>query len=547
MHPFKYSLKTQIIIICVLTVFILGAIFSFLSSSIFSQYYIDTIAYKHIKTYQNIVRNEPDLYNAANKINQILSGYILSLDNEGNLVESYSYITLKLNSGDYILQNYVPNLEVGIDISFNHKANIITALKTESNSYFFSSNLTPYEEKIIEIIVPENANYLYNQAHLEINYFDVLDETFTIRDNTSYFIDYDNPNYLYILNEADKTLGIIPLNEIVNLTGSIAKYLTFFYTMVLIILSLVIYYSFNQLFISPLHEISIVLKDMQYLSFNYSVPAFFNPEINEVAIATNNLKNKMKQIMKELNDKNHEITQYSIMQSKEFEATKELISALSHEVKTPLHVMQATIQAILDGIFTGDEVNEELENVLIEIEKTNDLMKEILEVFKVQRNQKQQNLEVINLCRFVEENTKELLPLINKHNHHLHLNIAKTDIFIKCNKNDMKRCLSNVILNAIVYSPDNSDITINISVFKLNYIVEVINSNVTINQEDLSKIFDPFYQVDKSRTKTDHKGNGLGLYLVKQVMENHKFEYGMENTNNGVKFYFIIPRTKQEG
>ena len=106
----------------------------------------------------------------------------------------------------------------------------------------------------------------------------------------------------------------------------------------------------------------------------------------------------------------------------------------------------------------------------------------------------------------------------------------------KVDKDKLVMAIKNLVINAIVHSPENSKIYINLE----NKTLEIINTGINIPREDMENIFKPFYRIDKSRTKNDDFGNGLGLYITNEIITKHDFFLGVENVENGVKFYIIF-------
>ena len=106
----------------------------------------------------------------------------------------------------------------------------------------------------------------------------------------------------------------------------------------------------------------------------------------------------------------------------------------------------------------------------------------------------------------------------------------------------MERALQNILINAIRYSPNGEEINISLSNEKNTNIVfcKIENTGVTIPEEEISHLFEAFYRVDASRNRNTG-GTGLGLYIVRKIMEMHHAKYSITNTSNGVMFWFELP------
>lgn len=124
--------------------------------------------------------------------------------------------------------------------------------------------------------------------------------------------------------------------------------------------------------------------------------------------------------------------------------------------------------------------------------------------------------------------------------HRLSVSVALADqLIIRADKILMKKVLNNLISNAENYSPDQSDIEI--KALRIDSVMRfsIENTGVTIPEESMKKIFDPLFRVEQSRNRTTG-GSGMGLHIVKTILELHKFSYKIENTANSVRFSIEI-------
>ncbi len=296
----------------------------------------------------------------------------------------------------------------------------------------------------------------------------------------------------------------------------------------------------NFLYYTPLRKTIRLLKHYNDENFSYRIYDLnskeikeLNGEINLLGIKLKNLKQSYLEI---LNENNSYYNQYQ----KDLENKKQLVATISHEIKTPLTVIEATASGIVDEIFPQDEINNELNNIIKECDKTTKMLQEIVNIYKLDNNKLNIDNTAVDILNLIKE--------IIEFNHSLILKYEKEIIYLSnysfkynINLNQFKRVLNNILINAITYSPKGEKITINIIDNKSYNVLEIINYGITIPKNDIKKVFEPFYQVDKSRTKKQDYGNGLGLYIVKEILEKHHLDYGILNVNNGVKFYIIFP------
>ena len=122
----------------------------------------------------------------------------------------------------------------------------------------------------------------------------------------------------------------------------------------------------------------------------------------------------------------------------------------------------------------------------------------------------------------------------------INLNIIE-NIKIYADWRRMEQVITNFITNAIRYVNENGTITVNMVDREKDILVEVLNTGSNINEEELDKIWDKFYKVDKSRNRKIG-GTGIGLSIVKNILKAHNYPFGVNNIEEGIKFYFTIPK-----
>ena len=104
----------------------------------------------------------------------------------------------------------------------------------------------------------------------------------------------------------------------------------------------------------------------------------------------------------------------------------------------------------------------------------------------------------------------------------------------------MEQVLTNLITNAIKYTPENNDIVVSISMKDSFYEISVINYGIQIDKNDIDKLFNKFYRIDKARSRNKNS-TGLGLSIVKNILDIHNFNYSLNNIENAVEFKFSLP------
>ena len=147
-------------------------------------------------------------------------------------------------------------------------------------------------------------------------------------------------------------------------------------------------------------------------------------------------------------------------------------------------------------------------------------------------------LQNISLSESIGHSVDIILPLAKEKEIQIDSDI-KSDIIINVNPNLWSKVLSNILGNAVRYSPHSENVFISLQTKKSENILTIENTGVSIAEEELQNLFTPFYRADQSRNKATG-GSGLGLYIVKTILDLHNFSYNIKNTKQGVIFTIIL-------
>lgn len=205
-------------------------------------------------------------------------------------------------------------------------------------------------------------------------------------------------------------------------------------------------------------------------------------------------------------------------------ASRELVSNISHDLKTPLTAIRGYVEGILDGVASSPQkVRDYLTTIY---NKTNDMTKlidELLYYSRVSGNEFSYNFEKTNVKEFFDDYVKDLYLELDtiKINFSYSANVD-ADTMIDIDREQIKRALNNIVANAVKYM-DKEDPEIH---FRVKETIDAINIRISdngrgIDEKDLPHIFERFYRSDASRN-TKLGGSGIGLSIVKKVIENHE-------------------------
>lgn len=214
-----------------------------------------------------------------------------------------------------------------------------------------------------------------------------------------------------------------------------------------------------------------------------------------------------------------------------FERQKKFVADASHELKTPLAVIMASVDS-----YTNDNNIKWVNNIKSESDRMNKLITNLLDLAETESG-KENLMKIENLSDIISSVVLTFESLFYEKNIKLESSI-KDDIKLKCNKDDIKELMSILIDNAIKYSDKLGKVDINLYTSNKNIILEVKNRGIEIKKEDEEKIFERFYKVDLSRNR-DNNNYGLGLSIAKNIVLNHNGKISA-SSNDGITTFKVV-------
>ena len=213
-----------------------------------------------------------------------------------------------------------------------------------------------------------------------------------------------------------------------------------------------------------------------------------------------------------------------------FDKQKRFIADASHELKTPLTVINASVEA-----YYNDKNEKWIHNIKEETEKMNKHVIELLDLAKIEANKKILMKEE-NLSKLTENEILTYESLFYEKKIKLKYNIKK-NIKYTCNGDLIRQLLGILIDNSIKHTNENGNVTVNLYKSNKDIILEVKNDGDEIKKEDEQKIFERFYKIDESRNRNENR-YGLGLAIAKDIVEKHNAKISA-NSKNGITTFKV--------
>lgn len=218
-----------------------------------------------------------------------------------------------------------------------------------------------------------------------------------------------------------------------------------------------------------------------------------------------------------------------------FNKQKQFIADASHELKTPLAVIMASSEA-----YESDKKEKWIKNIQSESNRMSNLIKNLLDLAKLDNDELPITLEVNNLSKTVEMAIVPLESLIYEKNIELKYEI-EDKIEWKYNADEIKQLIGILLDNAIKHSKDNGKITVVLKKEKDNVLLKVTNLGDPIPKGEEEKIFERFYRIDKARNRSENR-YGLGLAIAKSIVERHKGIIKAYSNNNKTTFEIVLKK-----
>lgn len=220
---------------------------------------------------------------------------------------------------------------------------------------------------------------------------------------------------------------------------------------------------------------------------------------------------------------------------------KDFVANVSHELKTPLATISGFAETLLDDEGKNPEAAMEFNRIIYdEAQRLNNLINGLLELSRIEAEQAELNIQPTNIAEVLQHTINIAQRQYNHNNISLHCISASCHPVIKSDPVLIAHVLSNLLDNAIKYSPENGQIDVILKELEDRVVVTVQDNGMGIPQHELSRIFERFYRVDKARSRKTG-GSGLGLSIVKHLVENLGGQISVESTPGvGSKFSFML-------
>ena len=329
--------------------------------------------------------------------------------------------------------------------------------------------------------------------------------------------------------------------ESIRESASVSNQFLLYVGIFAILISTVVTYFVSRGITTPVLELTDISKRMAQLDFEakYQAKGRRRNEIDELGEHFNELSNKLEVTISELKSANNELKQDIEKKTEIDEMRKEFLSNVSHELKTPLALIQGYAEGLQECI-NDDAQSRDFycEVIMDEADKMNQMVKKLLTLNQLEFGNQAVTMERFNLTELIEGVISSTGILLNQNGIQIEF-LEHEPMYVWGDEFMVEEVVTNYLSNAIHHADFAKKITIWYTKKEDCVRVGVFNTGKPIPEEDLPNIWIKFYKVDKARTR-EYGGSGIGLSIVKAIMESFHRECGVQNHEDGVEFWFEL-------
>ena len=418
-------------------------------------------------------------------------------------------------------------------------------IKVMPNNYR-SVTLSNYTEEIKNLVselesesLEEGINEIYNfcidySANAELKGNDTVyrfgeatneeGTTQTISSGVT-FID-SNENYILSLSVSEGTVNQIMVTFL-KITPAIL--------LLIFLISIISAQIISRVITKPVIDISYISKKLTKLDMTWRCNTSRTDEIGILANNLDTMAKRLNETLNELTVANKQL-QKDIEKEKEREKLQtEFFRAVSHELKTPLTIIKGELEGMICEVGEYKDKKKYLKHSLKVANEMENLIKEILSVAMMKDENFKLNMKNLNFTNIIKKAYRKYQGIAEDKGIEIITDI-QDDYEFTGDERLLENAISNVVGNAVIYSPKNEKVFIDFN----EKVMKIENTGIHIEKEALKQLFNPFFRVDKARSRNTG-GSGLGLYITKTIFDYHNISYKVENTKRGVLFTIVLP------
>lgn len=330
----------------------------------------------------------------------------------------------------------------------------------------------------------------------------------------------------------------IPMDSI-RMNVGISSEFIMYVSVIIVLVSFVLIWWLSKKIAKPIRELTDLSGRMANLDFDAKYTSGGANEIGQLGEHFNRMSETLEKTISQLKSANNQLQRDIEKKSQIDEMRKEFLSNVSHELKTPLALIQGYAEGLKECINDDEESREfYCEVIMDEAGKMNELVKELLTLNQLEFGNEKVEMERFDLVQLIQGKMQSIQILAQQHDAHITYS-GSSSLHVWGDEFKVEEVLTNYLSNALNHLEGEHRIEIRTQVRGKTVRTSVFNTGQPIPEEDLDRIWIKFYKVDKARTR-EYGGSGVGLSIVKAIMDSFHQKYGVQNFDDGVEFWFEL-------
>lgn len=446
----------------------------------------------------------------------------LTVEQKSELYDEVDKISLNSNVSMYIMEVRV-NVESGMVNSVDYLYPGMSDQMKEKNMAQFSKYVM---FKRLGNVFDENYEIIQETENYEL--YKVYDERM-------------NSNYMELVGglEGDYWIYVRANYQSIRESAAISNEFLAYAGAAVTILGILIMIFFSNRYTKPILALAKLAQKMEQLNFDVRYEEDRKDEIGVLGHSMNSLSDKLEETISELKTANNELKLDLQRRSEQEQMRQEFLANVSHELKTPIALIQGYAEGLQENVNDDPESRDFYCEVIVdEAAKMNQMVKRLLSLNQLEFGNGQVHLEHFD----VREVVRSVLASSDILFRQKEITVSFSEpgpVFVWADEYMAEEVVMNYVSNAVNHIGGDRMIEVKIQSGGDKARVSVFNTGEKIPEEEIDKIWNKFYKVDKARTR-EYGGNGIGLSIVKAIMEAHNQRYGVRNYDNGVEFWFEL-------
>lgn len=308
---------------------------------------------------------------------------------------------------------------------------------------------------------------------------------------------------------------------------------------VLILAAGALVWYFSKKLTDPIRELANLSDKMANLDFEAKYTSGGKNEIGELGANFNRMSSRLESTISELKKANNSLLKDIEQKEKMEEMRNEFLGNVSHELKIPIALIQGYAEGLKDGVNDDAESRDFYCDVIMdEAMKMNQMVKNLLTLNQLEFGDEDISFERFDLAALIR-GVLQSMEILAQQDELKIIFRQESPVYVWADEFKTEQVVRNYVSNAFHHASGDKVIEVKIQKEGKKARTSVFNTGTPIPEEDLKHIWEKFYKVDKAHTR-EYGGNGIGLSIVKAIMESFHQEYGVKNYDNGVEFWFEL-------